>query len=219
MSAIVVGGKKYPVPVPVHLWDETGYETAPGRGARKRKRTIDLAVWHWTGGEGDARQLFNVLNKRELGVEFYVDQKGEIWQFCDPALVDTFDAGYVNARSVGTEIANYGYKRGRNLPIPAKGRKRSTYTTILNGRRRTFAHFYTAQIAAALALGDALSTALKIPRAVPRGAKGFVNANFMRRTQIDAFQGHIGHFHCNDAKSDPGLDLLEAMRCSWVQLL
>lgn len=215
MGDIIVGGKRWPVLGPVHRWDETGMETAPGRGARKRKRKIDLAVWHWTGGEGNARTLFRVLNKRELGVEFYIDQKGAIWQFCDPSLVDTFDAGWVNDRSVGTEIANYGY-RGRNRPVPAKGCRRVLYTTILNGRRRTFAHFYPAQIAAALSLADALNQALDIPEAVPRGAKGFVNPNYMEPKRVRRFQGHIGHFHCNERKSDPGLDLLEAFRCAWA---
>jgi hypothetical protein len=212
---IVVGGKRWPVLGPVHLWSDTGLETAPGRGARKRKREIDLAVWHWTGGEGNARQLFDVLNARELGVEFFIDGGSEVWQFCDPALVDTFDAGWVNDRSAGIEIANYGYRR-RGRPIPAKGRSRPKYTTILNGRRRTFAHFWPRQIAVALSLGDALSQALKIPRAVPRGMTGFVEPNYMEPERVREFKGHIGHFHCSKVKSDPGLDLLQAFLAAWT---
>lgn len=215
MGDIIVAGKRWPVLGPVHLWDDTGLETAPGRGARKRRRKIDLAVWHWTGGEGNAQRLFDVLNVRELGVEFFIDPESEIWQFCDPSLVDTFDAGWINDRSAGVEIANYGY-RGRNRPVPAKGRKRPLYTTIMNGRRRTFAHFWPKQIATALSLGDALSQALKIPRAVPRGMKGFVNPNLMSRPAVRRFQGHLGHFHVSEVKSDPGLDLLEAFRCAWT---
>lgn len=219
MGDIIVGGKRFPVLGPVHLWDETGMETSPGRGARKRKRKIDLGVWHWTGGEGDATALFNVLNKRELGVEFYISQVGAIWQFCDPALVDTFDAGWINDRSVGTEIANYGYSWGQQRTVPAKGRTRSKYVTILNGKRRTFAHFWPLQIAAALSLAEALSKALSIPREVPLGMKGFVEPNLLERARAEAFQGHLGHFHVNAAKSDPGLDLLEAFRCAWTSEL
>ena len=54
MGEIIVGGKRYPVLGPVELWTETGLETTPGRGARKRRRKIDLGVYHWTGGEGGA---------------------------------------------------------------------------------------------------------------------------------------------------------------------
>jgi hypothetical protein len=217
-NAIVVGGKAFPVVAPVHLYSDTGMETTVGRGARKRRRKIDLAVWHWTGGEGDARQLFDVLNQRELGVEFFVDQQGDIWQFCDPALVDTFDAGWINDRSVGIEIANWGYE-GPGRPIPSKGKKRPTYSTVQNGKPRIFAHFWPTQIAAALTLADTLSLALEIPRAVPRGAKGFVLPNFMPGKAINEFRGHLGHFHVSDVKQDPGLDLLEVFRCSWASEL
>lgn len=218
MADVIVNGKKFPVLGPVHLWDETGMETTPGRGARKRRRKIGLGVWHWTGGEGSANTLFRVLNKRELGVEFYIDQKGEIWQFCDPALVDTFDAGWVNDRSFGVEIANYGY-RGRNRLAPAKGRGRKLYTTIMNGRSRTFAHFYPAQIAAALSLAEAMSKALGIPRTVPRGMTGFVESNYMNPERVRQFHGHIGHFHCSNVKSDPGLDLLQAFQAAFCATL
>jgi hypothetical protein len=215
MGEIIVAGKRWPTLPLVHLWTETGMETTPARGARKRRRKIDLAVWHWTGGEGDARQLFDVLTKRELGVEFYIDPVGEVWQFCDPALVDTFDAGWINDRSTGTEIANYGFT-GPGRPIPVKGRKRPTYSTIQNGKPQVFAHFWPAQIAAALALGDTLSRALQFPLDVPLGARGFVAPNLLPRKRVEAFQGHLGHFHVSEVKRDPGLDLLEAFRCSWT---
>ena len=221
MGSILVGGRLYSVLGPVHRGDETGLETTIGRGARKRRRKIDLGVWHWTGGEGDAFTLFNVLKKRELGVEFFIDRAGEIYQFCDPALVDTFDAGWVNARSVGVEIANYGWRKrnGATPVVPAKGRKRPLYSTILNRRSWVFAHFWPVQIAAAISLAEALSKALKFPLAVPRGASGFVHPNTMDSGIVDGFSGHLGHFHVNRKKLDPGLDLLQAFQAAWCDEL
>lgn len=219
MGDIIVGGKRWPVVAPVELWDDTGLETTPGRGARKRKRAIDLGVFHWTGGEGGAQTLFRVLTKRQLGVEFYIGHDGTIWQFCDPALVDTFDAGRVNDRSFGAEIANYGF-RGRGKPIPRKGLKRPQYNCDLNGRRRKFAHFWPAQIAAALSLADAMSKACSIPRAVPESGGGYwVEPNTLSAERLDAFKGHLGHFHITSRKSDPGMDLLETFLVAWAGML
>jgi len=217
---IIVGGKKYPVLGPVKLWTATGLEATPIRGARRRRRSIDLGVWHWTGGEGDAHTLFMVLRKKGYGVEFYINQLGVIYQFCDPRLVDTFDAGKVNDRSFGVEIANYGFKWGKKRTIPKKGVARPTYTCELQGRRRRFAHFYPPQIAAGLSLANAMSEACSIPREVPTSGGGYwVDPDTMDEDRLDKFKGHVGHFHIKDSKSDPGLDLLGAFRSSWAARL
>lgn len=215
MGDIIIGGEKYWTPVPVRLWTETGLEVIRGKGARARTQEIDLAVWHWTGGEGGAEQVFHVLQRRELGVEFCIDQNGIIYQFCDPKLVDTFDAGRVNRRSVGTEICNYGH-RGPENTIPSRGYDRSMYSTVLNGRALAFAHFWPAQIASAIALADVLSRSLEIPRQVPWGMKGFVEPNTLSPERLDAFTGHVGHFHVSNKKMDPGLDLLHAFMSTWA---
>lgn len=215
-GAIIVGGKPYAVPVEVKLYTETGLETTPGRGARKRRRDIDLGVWHWTGGEGSAQTLFRVLTKRALGVEFFIDHDGVIWQFCDPRLVDTFDAGRVNDRSFGVEIACYGFAWGKDRKVPRRGAGRPTYKCHLNGRTRTFAHFWPKQLAAGLALADAMSKACSIPRAVPETAGAFwTEPNTLSAKRLDEFKGHVGHFHITKQKSDPGLDLLEIFRTAW----
>lgn len=217
MGDVIVGGKRWPVLGPVELWTDTGLETTPGRGARRRNRKIDLGVWHWSGSENDAETLHRVLTKRELGVEFFINQAGVIYQFCDPKRVDTFDAGRVNDRSFGVEIACYGFKWGKNRKIPAKGRARPTYRTVMNGRPRTFAHFWPAQVAAAISLADAMSRACSIPRQVPTAGGGYwVEPDTLSPERLDAFQGHLGHFHVTRRKSDPGLDLLEAMRATFA---
>lgn len=217
MGDIIVGGKRWSVISPVKLWTETGLEITPERGARKRQRKIDLGVLHWTGGEGKAKTLFRVLMSKGYGVEFFVDHFGVVWQFCDPCLVDTFDAGRVNDRSYGVEIANYGFTWGKNRPIPKRGRARPTYFCELNGRRRKFAHFYPVQIASTLSLADTMSKALSIPRQVPTSGGGYwVDPDTLDADRLDAFKGHVGHFHITNRKSDPGLDLLEAFRASWA---
>lgn len=218
VNVIIVRGKCYPVNVPVKLWDETGLEITPKRGARKRRRKIIVGVWHWTGGEGGAAQLFRVLMKKGYGVEFYVSKSGVIYQFCDPALVDTFDAGWMNSRSFGVEVANYGYRRRGVLP-PRKGRDRPKYMTKLNGRRREFAHFTPPQFAACIALADAMSKACPVPRSVPTLGGINVNPNTLNPEELQHFEGHLGHFHITKRKSDPGTDLLTAFAANFAQTI
>lgn len=216
IRAIVAGDREYPVAVEVKLWTDTGLEIRAGDGFNKRRRRdIDLAVWHWTGGEGDPSQLLRTLKRRDLGVEFAI-HRGAIWQFCDPLVVDTADAGFVNPRSVGVEIVNYGY-RAKGRPVPRRGQTRPTYGAYLRDKRRRFAHFRPDDIAAAITLAEALSTALPIPRAVPLDGGGayWIRPSTMTREEVDAFRGHVGHFHISDRKSDPGFDLLEAFRAVW----
>lgn len=217
--AIIVGNKEYPVVPEVKLWTETGLEFRAGEGYNKRRRRdIDLAVWHWQGGEGGPQQLFRGLKRKDYGVEFSIF-RGVIWQYCDPILVDTADAGIVNKRSVGVEIPNYGY-RARNRPIPRKGKGRQTYGCTLRGSRRRFAHFWPEDIAAAVSLANAFSKALPIPRAVPVDPDFYcVLPRTMTPEELAAFKGHVGHFHVTDRKSDPGFDLLEALRAVWAPQL
>lgn len=208
--ALIIGGKEHPCAWPVLDWTQHGMKFEPGEGSRRRNKdkVIDLFVWHWTGGEGGAEQLFRVLRNRDLGVEFFIDQGGGIYQFADPVLVDTFDAGYVNARSVGCELASVGYG-----PINPRW-QRERYTCKINGRTVRPARFYNAQIEAACALADAVSAAIPtIPKRVPHGLFGFggLVTKTLTPREIRTVKGHIGHFHVNADKTDPGTDLLEAL--------
>src|SRR6478736_9531980 len=185
-SGLIIGGKVVPCRKPVHNWNDHGMQFKPGDGARKRipKQLIDLFVWHWTGGSGTMEALYSVLDTRELGVEFGIDRKGDIYQFADPLLVDTYDAGPYNPRSVGCEISNYGFT-GPGRPIPSKDRDRGTYAMVMNGKTRTFARFYVVQLDAAHALGDAVSAAIPtIPRRIPTQANGVLYPNEMKRSDL-----------------------------------
>lgn len=209
-TGLIIGGEVVPCARPVYNWNDHGMEFKPGDGARKRipKQLIDLFVWHWTGGSGTMEALFSVLDTRELGVEFGIDREGDIYQFADPLRVDTYDAGPYNPRSVGCEVTNYGFT-GKDRPVPQKDRDRNTYTTVQNGKTRTFARFYVPQLVAAHALGLAVSDAFpSIPKCIPTDAKGILFPDTMKRSVLEKFEGHLGHYHLTDSKSDPGADLL-----------
>jgi hypothetical protein len=155
--------------------------------------------------------LFRVLDDRELGVEFAIDRLGNIWQFADPATVDTFDAGYVNARSVGVEIVNYGFRR-RGAEVPRRGRDRETYTTTLNGKRRKLARFYPPQLISTLAWLDAIHVGIpSIPRCIPLDDNGDPLAETMTRREVRNFSGVLGHYHVSARKSDPGTHVFDVL--------
>lgn len=211
-GGLILGGKVWPCDVPVFNPGDHGLEVKIGDGARRRfpKQTeLDLFVLHWTGGENPPPKVFDVLDGRELGVEFSIGKYGDVWQFADPILVDTFDAGPVNKRSAGVEIINCGWKsEGR----ASASNFREEYTTRLHGRPRRFTRFYPAQIRAAIALVDAIikSEQTLIKRRIPRDGSGALITSVMGGGQLAAYEGVLGHFHITADKSDPGTDIFDA---------
>lgn len=227
MSGIILGGNRYECRAPVLTWEETGLAFKLGRGTRRRTEEIDLFVWHWTGGENEPPTMFRVLENRKLGVEFAITREettpgyATIYQFADPLILDTFDAGYVNRVSMGCEVINFGFRRWKNLGrIPKRGRDRERYTTEWNGRKKTYARFYPHQLHSVLALADAVceSGVTNIEKRVPREMRE-VNGIYrvadedqlitrvMSRDELLDFRGHVGHNHVSKRKSDPGTDL------------
>jgi len=215
-GGLILGGEQWHCDVPVFNPEDHGLEVEIGDGARRRhpKRTeLDLFVLHWTGGERNPPGLFETLEARELGVEFAIGHFGDVWQYADPLLVDTFDAGKVNPRSMGVEIVNYGF-RGKGRKPPGRwGKSRDLYETKLNGRKRTFARFRPAQINSAVALLEAViaSETTLIERRIPRDGAGVFMARQMARAELRAFNGVLGHFHVSGRKSDPGTDIFDAL--------
>lgn len=214
-TGMIVNGQRVACVKDIYNWNDTGLEFRPGDGARKRstKTKIDTMVWHWTGGEGGYQQLYHVLDQRELGVEFFIDIDGRIYQFADPVKVDTYDAGPWNSRSVGCEVRNYGYRAyGREVPSIVTRFRRGTYITRMNGHVQEFGRFTAPQIESAMALGEAISAAIPtIPLRVPAATPGKLHLNTFTATQSRAFRGgHVGHYHLTASKLDPGHDLLQA---------
>lgn len=215
-SEIIVGGHAVPLRVagertPIVLtWRDHGISFAPGQGWNKRrKQQIDLVVWHWTGGEGEPPAVAKVLKNRGYGVEFAIARTGVIYQFCDPLLVDTADAGSVNARSVGVEIVSYGMRsRTPGWKPPRAGAGRPVRKVAIHGVRCEVAAFHPEQLAAARALADGLSRGLGIPRKVPTTREGVVTSKLLSPGELAQFKGHIGHYHCSRQKCDPGPEFM-----------
>jgi hypothetical protein len=219
---IIIGGKRIALgvrgqpPPTVLTWHEHGISFAPGQGfnrVRKPRARIDLAVWHWTGGEGEPAQVAQTLQTRGYGVEFAISTQGVIWQFVDPLEVDTADAGGVNARSVGTEIVSYGMRSPAiGWRLPTGGAARAIHDERLHGVRVRVASFHAAQLSAARALADGLSRGLGIPRAVPVSADGAVLARAMTAVVLARFSGHVGHYHLTALKCDPGTEFMGGLQ-------
>jgi hypothetical protein len=197
-------------PPTVLTWHDHGITFAPGEGCNKwRHHQIDLAVWHWTGGEGEPPQVAEVLKQRGYGVEFAISTTGVIYQFVDPLKVDTADAAGFNARSVGTEIVSYGMRMpGKDWHPPHGGERRTTREVEIHSQRVVVAAFFSAQLAAARALADGLSRALPIPRRVPAPG-GAVITRAMSAGEAAGFKGHVGHYQLTREKCDPGPDFMQ----------
>lgn len=218
-EGILIDGKYYDlrhpktnIPIPVFGPEDHKMEFRVGEGWNKpRKEPIDLAVWHWTGSENAVETMYRVLNNRKLGVEFAISPLGSVFQFCDPAKVDTADAGWVNARSIGVEIVNAGVRRLNTLWREPRTRKpklgpRMGYDTRIHGVKLRCWDFYPWQTYTALALAKVFSDAIPtLPARVAPGASVDIPA-------MKEFTGHCGHYHVSRKKTDPGTEFIKNLR-------
>jgi hypothetical protein len=208
-QGITVGGKLYSIlhpetghPLPVLGPAEHKVEFHPGDGYNKKRiKPIDLGVFHWTGSENAVETMVETLRKRKLGVEFAISPFGVIYQFCDPTVVDTADAGIANSRSWGVEIVNAGFRRLSTFWMEPKYRKpplgpRPAYSTVLHGTKQNFWDFYPAQTIAALALNKTMVQAIPTYTADVCTTPGVVD--------IAKLKGAIGHYNITTEKLDPG---------------
>jgi hypothetical protein len=212
-TGMIVNGKVVPCDAPVYNWHDHGCEFKPGDGGRATspKQVIDLAVWHWTAGEGDYQALYRVLDQRELGVEWFIGD-GKIYQFCDPYRVDAFGAGKYNPRSVSTEVQNYGFRTDpREIPRARRG-ERPIFTCVQNGRQRKFASFYKEDLDLVVILARAISAAIpSIPLTTPAMPDLTPYQNFIPPQYMKDVKGHVGHYHLSSEKSDPGPEPLQRL--------
>ena len=201
-GAVILGGKSWPCHTTVKTWKEHGLEfSKSGPGARPRRDNITKGILHFTGGENSMPGMFGVLRTRRLGIEFGISREGEIWQFCDPAVVDTFDAGIYNGASWGVEVMCCGV-----APLPARARNRKTYEAKVNGHSFTFASFYPAQMKALVDLCNTMAAALKIPKQFP------AKAGLLKESDAQRFCGFMGHYHISAIKPDPGTEPFEVLQ-------
>lgn len=220
-------GDRIELAAEVKTWEEHGMHfTFAGGGAQKRSGDAlpDLIVGHWTGGEGQARQVYSTLlsrkteDERGLSVHVFIDYDGVIWQFAD---LDrrTRHASAVNNRSVGVEMQNQGFPRKGKLPKSWKPYERGRYRDLLKGKERTMCFFTADQLEAWCALCEGVCDHFGIPKQVPANAELLKQGNFasglvlrdtLPRRANKTFKGVIGHYHCSK-KLDPGTQPLEEL--------
>jgi hypothetical protein len=224
-TGLNIGGKIFPVlhpvtghPIPVLGPEDHKVEFRPGDGFNKKRfKPIDLGVFHWTGAENSVETMVETLRQRKLGVEFAISPHGVIYQFCDPIVVDTADAGIANSRSWGVEIVNAGFRRMSTLWREPQYRKppmgpRTVRTVTMHGSPVTIYDFYPAQKMAAFALNKTIT------QAIPTYSTDVCRANTV--VEISRIKGAIGHFQITTEKYDPGLPfMLELSKFMSEQLI
>lgn len=178
MGEIVVSGRLAHCDAEVRSLIGTPHEFT----ARPRITEPEVVMWHWTGGRGDAMQVEGVLRRRGLSINFIIDRDGVVWQCCD--------AGRATAHAGGKHAVLSSNPRGPGVEVCGVGGDGVWWTREQAGSGR--------------ALARSLSTALGLPLDCPRDAAGNVLSTLMTRAALQAFRGHIGHYHVASNKSDPG---------------
>lgn len=192
------------------------------RSTRPRKVPIRRIVLHWTGGQGDAAQLFRVLRKTigprtpdGLSVHYGVQSDGLLTQYAPDSLV-CLHAGEVNDDSIGFEVTCPGYPGSASRAEAKRGIVRTEYVDRIRGRRIRMLDYTAAQMATVTREVERLCAHHGIPRRVPTEADGSLMRRQMTPRELAAYAGILGHYHCHDEKNDPGTAPLEALRLRWL---
>jgi len=215
---IIVGGMPYALATSrVVTWDDHGLQFKPGMGANKaRVQKLTLAVLHWTGAENEPDTMFRTLVKRGLGIEFAIGGDGTVWQFADPLVCDTADAGRVNGFSWGIEIVGSGVSP-MNPKALWRGRDREKYTARIHGANRKLLDFRPAQYTALLELVDAMSTAVpSVARRVQTDAQGAPFCELLTLSELRSFSGYVCHSNISAKKIDAGPRVLAALQTHFI---
>lgn len=224
VNYIVAGGKNTPCAAPIVHWREHGRTWA----GRKPRKTTDLLVAHWTGGEGSLDTFYGVCVKAGQSAHFWIDADeredgfATAYQFGDADQLLAHCKG-ANARSVGIEARN----RANLSPVRATGPKlvtRAVLRETINGREFAYCAFLPSQVRTYIALTLSICEAYGIPLVLPtepvKPKDGVhypvpptrIIPRVLTQAEFDVFKGVIGHFHWTEKKKqDPGLALLTAM--------
>lgn len=209
VGGIVQGGEIIEVPgLEVLISERYWWDPEKTRAARWRKNPPRAVLWHHTGGEGDGRQICRTLESRKtrgapdgLSVGFTVS-RGIIRQHADLNAV-TLHGGRVSPWTAGVEVQNRGHGK------PAKRWPRVQYQDTAHGREITFLRFLPEDVAACLALFDALSSILEIPKTFPMGKDGKAVRGLVPKETLETYRGHLGHLHVSRRKVDPSPHLMD----------
>ena len=193
-------------------WDYNDKDNTSGR----RVEPVRFGVIHHQAGEGKARQVFDVLNKREnpkkpgdfdyLSVHFEIDQLGVITQMAD---LDTVchQASGVNQVSWGVEIANLGLGR------PSHAYPREQYTDMVNGvTHRDYLKFLPAQVESTFKLCLYANVLLGLPLVIPADASRMkARRSVLPKVELDTYRGLVGHYMITEKKPDPSPHILDEL--------
>lgn len=174
-----------------------------------------LFVLHWDGCQS-SRSCFDVLCGRGLSVQFMLDcdPDSTVYQGLDPAKGTCWHAGTVNKWAWGVEICNPVYPRYQNIHNP-----RPLSTMQVRGDTSKILGFYPNQVQRAVQLSHWVCNYAGIPKQLPafKGKPANVyNSYFAPQPPTNAwdvhgFKGVVGHFHQDNNKCDPGMELWYAL--------
>lgn len=201
---LILKNKKVPISSEVCSYKDTKLIfSQKSIGCEKRSRKITHIVLHWTGGEGNGDRVYRVLQRRNLGVEFFVNSNGEIYQYADPGIVAcrAVGGGFWR-RSISIEIQNYGFRKNPEQ-IPLIGQARTKYIDKIHGRSIKIAHFLPVQIMAVADLVVELCKQFDVLPSCPADDDGVLIRRRLKNAERDAV-GVLGHFHLTNRKVDPG---------------
>jgi len=194
--------------VTIRSWDEheMRFTNAHG-GVRKLTRKPSIFTLHWTGGTGDAAQVYRVLKNRKtrdgkgLSVQLFADHEGVLWQYAD-----------LGERCRHASATN---KYGPGLEVQGRGIDRTSdhsqsIDEEIHGRKHTVIPFTPAQNRTILAVSRTIVTLFGIPARVPGNGSGPF-PSVMTPREIRRFKGVLGHLHVSKHKLDPGLDIFRQL--------
>ncbi len=195
---LVINGRRYPVAAPTN-------HSLQFTGLNPRTQPPTVGVLHVSEGEpADGSGVHDTLSQRELSVEFILDRQGTIWQTADPGRFYTSHAGSrLGPRSWGVEIVSYGVLEPGET-VPARGRERELYDTVVNQRPYRMADLLPAQYASLSELTKVVNGVLGIPKQVLVDPPEVVPWE-----QLQHVRGLIAHYHSARRKSDPGPRVME----------
>lgn len=181
--------------------------------------TPTLFVLHWDACTS-SRQCYDVLCARNLSVQFMLDTDGTVYQGLDPAKGTCWHAGSVNRRAWGVEICDPVYLKYQNPKHP-----RPVSTMQVRGDKSKILGFYPEQIEATVKLCHWVCNYTGIPKQLPalKGKPGVVYNSYLRgpgvKWNVNGFTGVCGHFHQDDNKCDPGMELWDALVASGFSIV
>jgi hypothetical protein len=213
---ILVGGKQLPCNFKVVSPDEPGAMVFTSGFYPTPLLKPTLFALHWDVCRS-SRSCFDVLSARNLSVQFLGDADGTIYQSIDPANGTCWHAGAVNRRAWGIEICDPVYLRDQDTSHP-----RPISTLRVRNDNSKILGFYPEQIDAVVKLCHWVCEYAGIPKQLPakRGKPGVVwNSYFAPQPpdykwDVHGFTGVCAHFHQDDQKIDPGMELWPALTAS-----